>query len=98
MILLPKEQVLFDVDHTLSNNQILQDIVNKVDVLKLPAPIELVNTKEFKQWLNVELKKDYIEQGLRPLVWKMILSYVICCTCIILESGSTPEGKWDFKL
>ena len=72
MILLPKEQVLFDVDHTLSNKQILQDIVNKVDVLKLPAPIELVNIKEFKQWLNVELKKDYIEQGLRPLVWKMI--------------------------
>ena len=67
MIDLSTGAVTVEVDHTLSNNKILQDMVNKDDVLKLPAPIELMNTKESKQWLDVELKKDYIEQGLKPV-------------------------------
>ena len=46
--------------HSGSNKKILQKIVEKNDVMKLPCPVEFMNQNQSKAWLDVELKKDYI--------------------------------------
>ena len=36
-------------------------------VTKLPCPVDIMNFFELHKWLVVELKKEFVEQGLRPV-------------------------------
>ena len=42
-------------------------LTDTFSVTKLPCPVEIMNFKDLHKWLVVELKKDFVEQGLRPV-------------------------------
>ena len=64
---LAKGNVSVNVDFNLSNDEIIRKVTEVDGVTKLPCPVNFMNQHECQAWMNIELKKDYIEQELTPV-------------------------------
>jgi len=56
-----------DIDINASNSELLKSMTTEMTVTKLPCRLEFMNSNEAINWLDIELKKDFIEQGKKPV-------------------------------
>ena len=56
-----------DILKNTQSRKFFKKIMSK-PTMKLPCPVELMNSAQLIEWLTPEIRKDYIEQGLAPKV------------------------------
>jgi len=56
-----------DIDTKASNADLIKKMTEDLDIIKLPCRLEYMATSEAIHWLEIELKKDFIEQGKKPV-------------------------------
>ena len=60
-------KVQVNIDINAADSVLIKNIMDEVPVVKLPCRLEFLSTSEAIKWLEVELKKDFIEQELKPV-------------------------------
>lgn len=79
-----------DVDVTEEETRHERAAIDAEEVTKLPCPIEFMSQLECQAWMNIELKKDFIEQELKPVTdipWGKVAYTPVCW----------PHDKWPWK-
>ena len=87
---LAKGTTSVNIDFNLSNEEIIRKVTDAEEVTKLPCPIEFMSQLECQAWMNIELKKDFIEQELKPVTdipWGKVAYTPVCW----------PHDKWPWK-
>ena len=56
-----------NIDSKSSNAELIKQITEGLSTAKLPCRLEFIATSEAIKWLEPELKKDFIEQGKKPV-------------------------------
>ena len=56
-----------EIDVKASNSELIKTMATEMTVTKLPCRLEFMASKEAMTWLDIELKKDFIEQGKKPV-------------------------------
>ena len=56
-----------DIDTKASNSELIKQMTDDLVIGKLPCRLEFIATTEAIKWLEIELKKDFIEQGKKPV-------------------------------
>ena len=56
-----------DIDSKSSNAELIKQMTEGLSTAKLPCRLEFMATSEAIKWLELELKKDFIEQGKKPV-------------------------------
>ena len=78
-----------DIDDKASNVELLQSQLNQVDVALLPAPVNYLSQAQAYAWLEIELKKEYVEMGLPPvgrIPWGNVSkSLIFMCPIIVIS-------------
>ena len=64
---LAKGNTSVNVDYNISNEAIIRDLTEVEGVSILPCPLEWMNQHQCEAWMNIEIKKDFIEQKLKPV-------------------------------
>ena len=60
-------KVQVNIDINAADSVLIKNIMDEVPVVKLPCTLEFLSTSEAIKWLEVELKKNFIEQELKPV-------------------------------